>query len=210
MTDRADRGDESPGIMRCPRCALQSHACLCDALRPLALETRVIVLRHRRERFRTSNTGRLVPLILARGEVQVYGELRDVLDTTSWRTTDRTALLLFPSEDSVELTRATADGRPVTLIVPDANWRRAYKLAKRERALEGIRRVHVPVGPASRYRLRRHPDPRFLATFEAVARALGILEGPAVQAHLEHVFDLFVERTLQSRGRPPLEGFGRG
>jgi DTW domain-containing protein YfiP len=51
------------------------------------------------------------------------------------------------------------------------------------------------------YRLRHHPDPRFVATFEAVARALGILEGPAVQADLERVFQVVVERMLWSRGR---------
>jgi DTW domain-containing protein YfiP len=51
--------------------------------------------------------------------------------------------------------------------------------------------------------LRRHTDPRFLATFEAIARALGVLESAAVQARLEHVFHLMVERTLASRGQRP-------
>ena len=34
-----------------------------------------------------------------------------------------------------------------------------------------------------------------------VARALGILEGDEIRSRLEHVFTLFVERTLFSRGR---------
>jgi DTW domain-containing protein YfiP len=49
--------------------------------------------------------------------------------------------------------------------------------------------------------LRRHPNPRFLATFEAIARALGILESTEVQARLELVFRLMVKRTLLSRGQ---------
>ena len=176
-------------------------ACLCDAIEPLHIATRVIVLRHRKEAHKTTNTGRLVPLTLIGSEVRVFGERHDVLDATSLVDPARNTVLLYPSADSRLLTCDDAVEKPVTLIVPDADWRRAFKLTSREPALVGLPRVHLPAGAPSRYRLRRHSDPRFLATFEAVARALGILESPAVEAHLERIFALMVERTLRSRGR---------
>jgi DTW domain-containing protein YfiP len=176
-------------------------ACLCAELEPLWIATRVIVLRHRKEAHKTTNTGRLVPLTLAGSEIRAFGERHDVLDAASLVDPARHTLLLYPSDDARPLTREDGVEKPVTLIVPDANWRRAFKLNAREPALSGLPRVLLPVGERSTYRLRRHPDPRFLATFEAVARALGILEGPEVQAHLERVFALMVERTLRSRGQ---------
>ena len=42
--------------------------------------------------------------------------------------------------------------------------------------------------------------PAALATFEAIARALGIIESPDVQAGMEDLFSLMVQRTLDSRG----------
>lgn len=176
-------------------------ACLCAELQPLVLATRVVVLRHRKERYKPTNTGRLVPLTLAQGEIRVFGARDEVLDTAGFADPQRRTLLLFPSRDSQLLARDVHDARPVTLIVPDSDWRRAQKLATREELLAGVPRVHLPEGPPSSYRLRRHPDPRYLATFEAVARALGILEGPEVQAQLEQVFRMLVERVLYSRGR---------
>ena len=63
-------------------------------------------------------------------------------------------------------------------------------------------RLALPPGPPSVYQLRVEPFEHGLATFEAIARALGILEGRDVQAALEKAFRLMVQRTLITRGRP--------
>jgi hypothetical protein len=44
-----------------------------------------------------------------------------------------------------------------------------------------------------------------LSTLEAVAGALGVIEGPAVEAELARLFAAVVERTLWSRGSLPIE-----
>ncbi len=175
--------------------------CLCADLRPLAVSTRVVVLRHRKEAWKPTNTGRLVPLTLEQGEIRVFGARESALEIDDLLVPGRRVLLLHPCGGSTLLAREEGDPRPVTLLVPDANWRRTHKLAAREERLAGVPRVHLPDGAPSAYRLRRHPDPRYLATFEAVARALGILEGPQVQQELERVFRRMVERTLWSRGQ---------
>lgn len=199
-----------PPLERCERCALHLRLCLCASVEALEVRTRVIVLRHGKEAYKPTNTGRLVPLTLARGEIRVFGARDKPLDTAGFFDPGQRTVLLYPSPDSVLLARDEEDPRPVTLIVPDSDWRRAYKLATREEQLAGVPRVHLPDGPPSKYKLRFHPDPRFLATFEAVARALGILEGPEVQARLEHVFAMMVDRTLWSRGQLPGENITGG
>jgi len=172
--------------------------CLCAELVPLALTTRVVVVRTAREVPQPTNTGRLVPLALAAAELVTRSDPRMPASLTE---PGRRTLLLFPAPGARELVRDRTDARPVTLVVPDGTWRAGRRMAAREPALAGLERVQLPPGPPSRYRLRAHPDRACLATFEAVARALGILEGPEVEAYLAHLFALFVDRTLYSRGR---------
>lgn len=67
---RSGRAGTSP---RCLRCAMHLRLCLCDRIEPLDLRTRVVVISHQREVCKPTNTGRLVPLALVRGEVRVRG-----------------------------------------------------------------------------------------------------------------------------------------
>ena len=184
---------------RCARCRFHERLCLCDALQPLELATRVVVVSTAREIQQPTNSGRLVPLAVAGGEVCLQGS--GTLSSGVLADPARRAVLLFPAPGARILGREEPAGRALTLVVPDGTWRAANRMAAREPALAGLERVRLPDGPPSRYRLRSHPDPDRLATFEAVARALGILEGREVQARLEQLFTLFVERTLFSRGR---------
>lgn len=177
--------------------------CVCGLLPapPLVTRTRVVLVLHREEVRKPTNTGRLALACLAGAQLVVRGE-RDQppapLDLVGTR-----PLLLFPDDDATPLDRIADDPRPTTLIVPDGTWRQAQRVRTRLPGLADVPCVTLPAGPPSRYRLRSEPRPGGLATAEAIARALGLLEGPAVQAAIERVFDAMVERTLWSRGALP-------
>lgn len=116
------------------------------------MRTRVVVLRHRREAYRTSNTGRWVTLALAGSELRRVGGPGVKIDPRTLVDPTRRQLLLFPSPDSRPLAPDPGDPRPVTLYVPDTTWALAKRLVKREPALADLPRVHVPPGPPSAYR----------------------------------------------------------
>jgi DTW domain-containing protein YfiP len=122
--------------------------------------------------------------------------LKEILNSAN------TPLLLYPSEKAEVLTPEYLSkiSRPITLIVPDGSWRQASKVAKRESLLEDVPHVKVFKGSESQYKLRREPKFSGLATFEAIALALGAIEGEETQQRLESVFLKMVERTLKSRG----------
>ena len=61
--------------------------------------------------------------------------------------------------------------------------------------------VRLPEGVPTAWGIRRESQVEGLGTFEAIARALGIIESPAVQSGLEALFRLMVERTIQTRGQ---------
>ena len=185
----------------CSGCALVPAICLCNDVERLSLTTEVVVLMHKLELQRTSNTARLVPLMLEGGEVRVRGAIGKPLKTDDLRDPEHRTLILFPDEGAPVLTRdlIEADERPVRLVVPDGSWRQVRRLLSREKSLHGTQRVRlVPTSP-SRYRLRSQRNNTHLATFEAIAQALGVIEGSSVQVKLEAGFDLFVDRLMERR-----------
>jgi DTW domain-containing protein YfiP len=103
------------------------------------------------------------------------------------------------------LTRDDAlDARPLVLVVPDGSWSQARKIARRDPLAQGAEHVTLPPGAPSRYGLRRSPRAGGLCTLEAIARALGILEGGEVEPALLAVLETFVARHRAIGRRGPL------
>ena len=179
--------------------------CVCALIPspPLVTRTRLLLVTHYREDRRPTNTGRLATECLANAEVYVRGHRAEspaALPPPTLTSATR-PLLLYPAADATEL--APSDGAgdvPVTLIVPDGSWRQASKVRAREPWLAGVRCVTLPAGAPTAYHLRHEPKAGGLATMEAIARALAILEGPHIQAALELVFSAMVAATLRTRG----------
>jgi len=187
---------------KCTRCRIYRRFCLCGDIVPLILDTRVTLYMHWRERLRATNTGWLACLALPNSEIRLRGAREQKLHPAE-AAPFKNALLLFPSSDAVELTPEwlARQPRPVTLVVPDGSWNQAKKVPYRERGLAGIPNVKLPVGAPSCYRLRRSPQVGNLSTLEAIARALGFIEGREVQVALESLFLKMVERRLWSMGQ---------
>jgi DTW domain-containing protein YfiP len=182
---------------RCVRCMMHMSLCVCSLFRPIETRTRLVLVIHRAEIRKPTNTGHLATASLVNSEIHVRG--REGEPSQPIRCGEGTQpLLLFPHDGEAEVLRPT--DRPVTLIVPDGNWRQASKVRARVPGLRDVPCVTLPPGPPSIYRLRSEAHPHGLATVEAIARAMDILEGPHVREALEHVFRAMVERTLWVRG----------
>jgi len=177
--------------------------CLCAQIPRLALATKLVLIMHHRELPRTTASGPLALRALPNSELHVHGQRDAPLDLNALHTQGRRVALLFPSEDATPLSAAwlARDPRPVTLVVPDGNWRQASRAARRVPGLERAERVGLPPGPPSQYGLRHEPRAEGLATFEAIARALGVLESSAVQQQLEALFARMVGATLSTRAQ---------
>ncbi len=187
---------------RCPGCEIRKPLCFCAMIPQLVLQTRVIILMHSCEEVLTTNTARLAAKALTNSEVRIHGRRDERMSSEGLVQPGRPSLLLYPSSRAVELTADFVShlSGPVNLIVPDASWRQTKKFVRREPGLVGIPHVRLPPGPLSEYRLRAQRDDQNLCTLEAIARAVGILECRAVQARLETLLRVLVERTLWSRG----------
>jgi DTW domain-containing protein YfiP len=188
---------------------MHGSLCVCALIPTLATRTRLVLVIHRIEARKPSNTGRLAVECLPNSEVWVRGH-RDA-PSAPW-TIDPASepVFLFPHEEARPLSQLVGSARPVTLIVPDGTWRQASKVHQRVAGLRDVPFVSIPHDEPSVYRLRAEAHDHGLATIEAVARAMGILEGIEVRRAIEHVFRAMVERTLWSRGEIETENVTGG
>ena len=196
-------GTRSKNATRCLKCRVHIQRCVCDFVPQVEVATRVVVVMHYREWHKTTATAPLMALAVPSCEIRLRGRRNKPFDDEGLADRERRSLVLFPSEDAEVLTPELVgrDPRPITLVVPDGNWRQAARAVRREPALSGLQRVVLPKLGKTRYRLREEHHEDGLATYEAIARALGILEGLELQTALEGLFEAMVEATLATRGR---------
>ncbi|MET0501856.1 MAG: tRNA-uridine aminocarboxypropyltransferase [Candidatus Binatia bacterium] len=195
----------------CPVCAASRALCLCDATPRIELKTKITLVIHHRELSRNSNTGLLALRALVNSSVRIRGEGREALDLQGLLSPEYRTLLLFPCTDAVELDRTlvTQDRTPIQLIVPDGTWRQARKILSRHPELKELPRVKISTPNHSTFQLRAQSRPERMATLQAIAQGLGIIEGEPVRAQLMKLYESKIERTLIGRGllreKPVLE-----
>ncbi len=177
------------GAVRCRCCYLPEDVCICAEIPTVPTRTRILVVRHLMERFKPSNTARLAALALPSCRVVDYGVQGEALppeldEPGTW--------LLYPDGHPVT-------GRPRQLVVLDGSWSQTRRMAQRIPALRGLPRLSLPAPAGPIRRMRRPPRPDGMATIEAIARALELLEGPSVSRPLDVLFGEVVRRS----GPPP-------
>ena len=180
--------------------------CICALLPTLATRTRLMVIMHYREERKPTNTGRLAARCVADSRIHIVGDRERPLPEPLLGS-DEQPLLLFPADDAVPIATFANSPTPMTLIVPDGNWRQASKMHARVAGLQRATCVTLPDdGEITAYRLRAEPRDGGLATAEAIARALAVLEPDAKAANaILAVFRIMVERTLWLRGALPAD-----
>lgn len=186
---------------------MHAELCICSLMPKLATNTKISLLLHFQESFKPSNTGRLAHLCLPNSAVFLRGNPEERPDPQNILIQDRENLLLHLADDSIDLTKEFVQSldKPVNLIVPDGTWAQASRAGRRlSEQLKGqVRSVKLRIEPGrpSIYRLRSEHHPDGMATFEAILRALEVLEGPHVRAPMEKIFRIMTDRVLWTRGK---------
>lgn len=187
---------------RCERCQLHLDLCACDQMPNLPTRTRVVVLLHSQELKKPSNTGQLATRVLENSEVRIRGSIdRRPLDLEGLFDEKYETVLLALTDQSLDL-ESFQSQKPVRLLVPDGTWAQASRLSsKLQKKFPQLKTVKLKADVPSIYRLRTEHDPNGMATYEAIARALGELEGQGIRKQMEDFFRVFSDRMLFSRGK---------
>ncbi len=189
----------------CLTCYLHKDRCICDCIPRLNLRTRVTLVIHHKELYRSTNTGRLAHTALINSELLVRGlsEKSTYQDLSHLIKQEYTNLLFYPASDAVELNKEfllSQGSRPLHLIVPDGNWRQASKVHYRHKELANILRIKISTPNVAALHLRRETTKEGMATLEAIAHALGFIENEQVKQELMNVYWKKLQQTFLGRG----------
>ena len=189
-------------IAPCQTCFLHVDRCICANIPSLNLKTKISLIIHAKELKRTTNTGRLAMKALVNSEMRIRGEGKEALDLTDLLTSGYTTHLFYPSDEAVELDEklVAASSLPIQLIVPDGNWRQASKVHYRHHELKDVQRVKISTPNLNPLHMRVENTEHGMATLEAIAHALGIIEGAEVGAIMMRLYQDKLEATLRGRG----------
>ena len=188
----------------CLGCQMHIDRCVCNFIPNLNLETKITLVIHKKELKRTTNTGQLALSSLSNSALRIRGESdKKTLDLTDLLTPEYRTFLFFPSKDAIELTPELVQSSqlPIQLIVPDGNWRQASKVHSRHPELKNVQKVKISTVNKSTYHLRAEHLPEGMATLEAIAFALGIIEGDEVKNILLNLYQAKLKNTLLGRGK---------
>jgi len=189
---------------RCLRCKIHHTLCFCEELKNYDTKTRVSIIMHHRETHLTSNTANLAKLVLNNASIYLRGLPNKAFHVDALNLSqNEMPLFLFPHENAVTLDEHFMEKyheNNFHLIIPDGTWSQAVKTYRREPGFSSILCVKLKEGPAGRYKLRKSSDTNRLSTFEAIARALSVLESnDELLIKLESHFDMMVERVVRGR-----------
>ncbi len=186
----------------CNVCGMSMENCFCSEVEQIEVNTRLLLVVHSKELKRTTNTGRLAVHSLGNSQLLVRGEMGNPLNLSPFLNGEYESLLLFPSKEAEELTPEVLKRirRPIQLIVPDGNWRQASKLEIRQKEISHLPKVMIKEKNEAAFHLRKENSIYGMSTLEAIAKAMGILEGKDVEQRLQHLYQLKLQRTLKGRG----------
>ncbi len=182
---------------RCKGCNLRHDDCLCAELPELRSPLRLVIVRHRQERWKPTSTTPLVARCLPGTVVHDWHGRGVAVDLAL---DPGNTFLLFPRKDgpAIEASALAEHPVPPTVVIVDGTWRQCRKMAHNVPGLRELPCVRLPQGPASRPAMRTQVREDGLATAEAVARLLTAAGHDGEP--LFRAYRTMVERVLRSRG----------
>ncbi len=178
----------------CLRCYMRAELCVCPIIPRIATRTQYLILRHRLEGTRTSNTGRLAHLALPNSQLIDYGggepfDGEQLAESGTW--------LLY-----MDGSPAPQSDPPKRLVILDGTWRQARRMFTRIPQLWRMPRLTLPAPVSPVARLRQPTHAEGMSTLEAIAGAVGMLEGAENGQKLLALHAEAVRRGLSLRFGP--------
>jgi DTW domain-containing protein len=185
--------DERPFCYACRRAQV---LCVCSDVAPISTRTRLVFLQHEEEAWNQIGTARLCHLALPNSLLLEGRDFKE--DERLARALEGApeTLLLWPTRDAASLDEFVP-GQERVLVVIDGTWSQARNLYNHTPILKTLRRVKLPRGEKSRYRIRLQPRGECVSSLEAAVRALGALEGDAARFDpILRAFDRMIDKHI--------------
>jgi DTW domain-containing protein YfiP len=188
---------------RCLGCGLTPKTCLCELLPRLRFATPLAIVQHVREKYKPTNTGRLLVRMVEETVVLPCGMREPDFDPKPLEDPSIDWRLLFPREGAPELDleQPRAEGRRLGFVLLDGSWSQCAHMSRRLPVVAQLPCVTLPAGPPSFWTVRTQHLERGRSTFEAAMHALQLIEGSEAVVPLRRAFAEITARLLHLKGR---------
>lgn len=193
-------------VERCGRCQLGIHACICPWRSQMAIDIDVVLLMHRDEVFKPTNSGRLIAdlfphntYVFEWSRTQPAGTLLALLSDST-----RYPVVVFPPEEQ-SLRRVYTQkpnlkkGQRLTLVLLDGTWKQARKMFKTSQWLQALPLMTLAEARPAQYSIRQAAIAGQLSTAEAAAALLESCDEPLAAQLLSDYFSVFNQHYVATR-----------
>ena len=195
-----------PPSPRCGVCLRFTAHCICAQLPRSTAGVRVIIIQHAQELKNPSNTGRLVGHVLAGAALLGYAVRGEPFDGSALADPHTEYVVLFPRPGAASFPEALPPSRPGrtrALVLLDATWPKAQRMARRIAELRALPFARLPENAAPRFALRKPPRQGHLGTAEAAALALELAGERGAARTLMEALAAIAGEALKERGKAP-------
>lgn len=198
-------------VVRCDGCRLPALNCLCPYRVETTSRVRFWLVTHRLERYKPTNTGRLIKDCLP--DTEIFGWERTQPDPRLLEHLADPAyapFLIFP-DDQEDYAHRVVDyqdpgaGKIPVFIILDGTWRQARKMFRHSPYLAELPIVSLNTQRHTRYQLRTPASVQHLCTAEVAAELLRQAGEEAPACVLDDYFDAFNASYAASRKHRELE-----
>lgn len=198
-------------VVRCERCLLAEHYCICEQVEQAQCDAAVCLLMYHNESFKPSNTGRLIAEVIPDNYAFRWDrtapepQLLALLQNPQYQ-----PMIIFPASDVEDTSRVVTQiervesKRPLFIFL-DGTWREAKKMIRKSPYLDKFPVLSITPEKLSDYRLRVAPHEHQLGTAEVAIMVLALAGETDATNKLEQHFINFRDAYLlgkRNKGRP--------
>lgn len=203
-------------VKRCDDCQMAHWTCICDKVPSLTTDCEFWLLTHHKERFKPTNTGRLILMAhqkskgfiwhrrnppelfleyLAREDIQPYLIFPDDEDGYQHR-------VHYQIKEWCEQQKAIqGQGRTgkVAFILLDATWRQARRMFRQSEYLQDLPVLSLSPDSISEFLLRKEYSDDHLCTAEVAVNLLQLIDETQDAEQLNHFYQTFNQHYVAGR-----------
>lgn len=199
-------------VRRCESCQLAAFACLCPWRPTMSANCEFVLLMHRDEIFKPTNTGRLIADVLpAQTYVFCWSRTEPAEELLALlKDGRRRCVLVFPAEAASTasnphevISTLPEDDKITTFILLDGTWKQSGRMFHLSRWLDTVPCVQLPDVLVRGYSVRKSHQENYLSTAEAAGLCLQMARELRVADALIDYFQLFNLHYLATRATQP-------
>jgi len=197
-------------VARCKKCQLADSACVCSWSFAQSAGADFVLLIHRNEVFKPTNSGRFLTQFFP-GHCHVFlwdrlqpdPQLLQLLQDPA-----RNCLLVYPGDDPQRQASVLPDNnKRLTFILLDGTWKQSGRMFHLSNWLRDLKTIALPEYRRRGYAVRQSHQENYLSTLEAAGVCLHLAGDEIAGDYCLDFFDLFNQHYLATRGcYPPVPG----